>query len=406
MNDICLVFDYEELIGTAGKYFMDACGFLDDTENQSLYIQEGLRVLANCRKNIDPHAVLTSVDSTCYQNHMLSIQDVSFQCTAFEQIPDDNILQVYIYFVTVGPCNIQDKNLSEQYYADVWGEGFLESCRERIRAFVMSDSKSRFEHPYVTYSFGPGFYGMHPEKLKDLAQILDPSSIGITVAPDGTPSPEKSCGGFLFAVRDKEQLPSEICKDCIGSDEGCQFCGGKNRIPSKEACLELLHSYGTPPHVIAHCLAVADTAGRIGRLLKEKGLPIDLDLLEGASLLHDIARTEENHGVKGAKIAIRHGYHKTGKLIKRHMFYISDPYHDRIDEQDILCLADRMIKEDKYVGLESRMQSVLDKYSDDPVATVRILQRLDENRILIRRIEELIGNDLDDLLRQKVVDEV
>lgn len=404
MNDICLVFDYDELIGTAEKYFMDACGFLDDTENQTLYLQEGLRVLEKCRQSIDPQAILSSVDGECYHDNVLSIRDAKFQCAAFEQIPDDNVMRVYVYFATVGPCNIKDKNLSEQYYADAWGEGFLEACRERIRAFVMNDSKNSFENPYVTYSFGPGFYGMNPEKLWDLSQIVDASSIGITVDPDGTPTPEKSCGGFLFVVRDIAQLPSEICKDCIGSDEGCQFCGGKNRIPSKNACLELLHSYGTPPHVIAHCNAVADTAVRIGQLLKEKGLPIDLDLLEGASLLHDIARTEENHGVKGARIAIRHGYHKTGKLIKRHMFYISDPYHDRIDEQDILCLADRMIKEDQYVGLETRMKSVLDKYSDDPVATVRILQRLDENRILIRRIEEIVGDDLDHLLRQKAVD--
>jgi len=50
------------------------------------------------------------------------------------------------------------------------------------------------------------------------------------------------------------------------------------------------------------------------------------------------------------------------------------------------------------------MKSVLDKYSDDPVATVRILQRLDENRILIRRIEEIVGDDLDHLLRQTAVD--
>ena len=404
MNEICLVFDYEELIGTAEKYFMDACGFLEDTENQTLYLQEGLRVLEKCRQSINPHGLLSSVDGNCYQDHVLSIQDVKFQCAAFEQIPDDNVLRVYIYFATVGPCNIKDKNLSEQYYADVWGEGFLEACRERIRSFVMSESKSSFDDPYVTYSFGPGFYGMNPEKLWDLAQVIDASSIGIMIDSNGTPAPEKSCGGFLFVVRDIEQLPSEICKDCIGSDEGCQFCGGKNRIPTKSACLSLLHSYGTPPHVIDHCLAVADTAVRIGQLLKEKGLPIDLDLLEGASLLHDIARTEENHGVKGARIAIRHGYHKTGKLIKRHMFYISDPYHDRIDEQDILCLADRMIKEDRYVGLESRMKSVLDKYSDDPVATLRIRQRLEENRILIHRIEEMIGSDLDHLLRQKVVD--
>lgn len=400
MRDVCLIFEYDELIGTAEKYFMDACGFLEDSANQQEYLQEGLRVLAKCRESVRPAALFSRLDDAEFHDSVLTAGGMSFQCTAFEQIPDGNVLDVYGYLLTVGPCRIKDKNLSEQYYSDIWGEGFLESCRERIRAHVAELVRESMPGAYVTYSFGPGFYGMHPEKLWDLCQILDGEAIGLTVDENGIPSPEKSCGGFLFVVRDQAKLPSEICRDCIGSDEGCQFCGGRNRIPSREACLDLLRSYGTPDNVIVHCQTVTEVALRIGAKLKEQGLPIDLELLEGAALLHDIARTEENHSVKGAKIAIRHGYHKTGRLIKRHMFYICDPHHDTIDEQDILCLADRMVKEDRYVGLEARMQSVLEKFADDPEGRGRIQKRLEENQVLRDRIETIIGCTLQTLFAE------
>ena len=40
------------------------------------------------------------------------------------------------------------------------------------------------------------------------------------------------------------------------------------------------------------------------------------------------------------------------------MFYNCNPDRDEIDETDVICLSDRMVKEDKYVGLENRMQYV------------------------------------------------
>lgn len=74
----------------------------------------------------------------------------------------------------------------------------------------------------------------------------------------------------------------------------------EKRITEKE-CEKLYKICSTPPHVIAHCSAVSHTAVEIGRRLNNHGFNLDLDLIRGAGLSHDIARTLENHGEEGAK---------------------------------------------------------------------------------------------------------
>ena len=55
----------------------------------------------------------------------------------------------------------------------------------------------------------------------------------------------------------------------------------KQQHPDRQECLRLLKEYGTPEHVIRHCMAVADTAVRIGRALNEHGYHLDLELNTG-----------------------------------------------------------------------------------------------------------------------------
>ncbi len=170
------------------------------------------------------------------------------------------------------------------------------------------------------------------------------------------------------------------------------------RVPSRENCLRLLDRYGTPLHVVNHCLAVTDTALRIGRALNAMGHNLDLEKLESAALLHDIARVEENHGVKGADLAESLGYEEIADLIRCHMTYSTDPAKLDISELDILCLADRMVKENTYVGIEERMEYILEKFKNDPIARERIMQRRGEIQKLCERIETLIGTSMDELM--------
>jgi uncharacterized protein len=174
-------------------------------------------------------------------------------------------------------------------------------------------------------------------------------------------------------------------------------CQGAD-TPSRERCLELLQDYGTPPHVIRHCIAVEETALRIAKALNDHGYELDLCLLGSAALLHDIARVHENHAVIGAEIVEDLGFAGIADLIRCHMTYSTDPSQNDITEKDILCLADRMVKENVYVGIEERMEYILAKFHDNPEARERITQRRDEIRHLSERIEATIGESIDALM--------
>lgn len=399
MKNRLVFLNYDSIEPIAKEYFIRECGFQSNNGNHQELLEEGLQVLEKGKDRLNPSAVLSSIERNAFQKSSLIIKNKVFTCPAFEQIPDENILKIYPYLLTVGKCEFEGKNMLEQYYADVWGNAFLQGGRELLRDQIAHIASQTYPLFYVTYSFGPGFYGMNLNKLTDLSEVLDGELIGFSKDESNIMNTCKYCGGFFFVVKDQTKLPAINCKDCIGHEEGCRFCGGRNLTPNRDTCLKLLKRYNTPPHVVRHCKAVTDVALQIAKALNSKGYDIDLKLLEAAALLHDIARVEKNHGLKGAIIAQKHGYKQVSNLIKCHMFYATDPIKEKINEQDILCLADRMVKEDQYVGIETRMRSVLDKYKGDPLIENRIRHRLEENQLLKKRIENIIGLTIDELVK-------
>lgn len=170
--------------------------------------------------------------------------------------------------------------------------------------------------------------------------------------------------------------------------------------PNREECLLLLKEYGTPAHVVKHCLAVADTALTIGEALCHKGYSLDLELIQGAALIHDIARTEDKHWEVGSRIAAEQGYDQEAEIIKRHMHYSPAQSIEVMTETDLVCLADRIVKEDQYVGLEDRMDYVIKKViaQGHLEAKKHILEKKKEAQRLIEDIGRTIEMSLDQLM--------
>ena len=169
----------------------------------------------------------------------------------------------------------------------------------------------------------------------------------------------------------------------------------KKRI-TEEECIQLYKKYGTPPHVIAHCRAVSDTAFQIGNCLNDHGFCLDLELIRGAGLAHDVARVEENHALVGGKILDDLGYHEEAAIVSVHMTYDFHPFSS-LDETDLVCLGDRLVKEDRYVGLDERIDYILNKAPAEPAVRERILAKKEETRRLIDDIEEAMGQTIDSL---------
>jgi uncharacterized protein len=64
-------------------------------------------------------------------------------------------------------------------------------------------------------------------------------------------------------------------------------------LPTRKECLALLAEYHVPPHIVSHSQAVAKLAVFLAQRLDEKGAAVDVTLLEGACLLHDLLRVHD-----------------------------------------------------------------------------------------------------------------
>ena len=171
----------------------------------------------------------------------------------------------------------------------------------------------------------------------------------------------------------------------------------KKRLTREEA-LNYLKDYGTPEHVIRHCIAVTDTALIIGKALNNKGCSFDLELIEGAGLVHDMARIEPVHQEVAADFFLKLGYKEEATVIRAHMTHALPPALKDATETDIVCLGDRLVLEDKYVGIETRMEYVLEKSKDHPEARPIILQRIATMKDLVAEIEKFLGKSIDELI--------
>ena len=170
----------------------------------------------------------------------------------------------------------------------------------------------------------------------------------------------------------------------------------KQRLDEKQ-CLQILENYGTPEHVIRHCLAVAKTAKVLANALNKRGYTLDAELICSAAVLHDIARVHSSHAAVGAEYLRSLGYREEADLIEPHMTYApEDP--KSIRELDVLCLADRMVKEDRYIGLENRMSEILQKHRGNPEIYGKIQGRISQTLKQRNFIEDVIGSSVDHLI--------
>lgn len=123
------------------------------------------------------------------------------------------------------------------------------------------------------------------------------------------------------------------------------------------ACKRLLQAAGTPERVLRHCEAVAKKAVGLAQEL-ESGM--DLTKLRAAALLHDIARTEEDHAAVGAEWLTKLGYPELAALVAGH-HELSQQQETELSEAAVLYLADKLIQEDREVTLERRFAESLEK---------------------------------------------
>ena len=61
-------------------------------------------------------------------------------------------------------------------------------------------------------------------------------------------------------------------------------------LPTRQECFEIMKKYHVPLHILGHSLSVAKLAVFLANRLNEKGIAVDVALVESACLLHDMVR--------------------------------------------------------------------------------------------------------------------
>jgi len=173
-------------------------------------------------------------------------------------------------------------------------------------------------------------------------------------------------------------------------------------MPTRQDCLQLLEK-NVPDKVKQHSLMVNKVAMDLANRFRKKGVNIDLDLVDRASLLHDIAKISSSnvinndHAIKGyIMLKDREGYELIAEVIKKHeVKSIIDPETRPITwEEKIVFYADKRVIHDKKVPLAERIAYLKQKYPSHIEIITRAEPLIYE---MEREIFEIIGESPDSL---------
>ncbi|MBI5388944.1 HD domain-containing protein [Candidatus Woesearchaeota archaeon] len=165
------------------------------------------------------------------------------------------------------------------------------------------------------------------------------------------------------------------------------------KLPSKEECYALLATYKVPGHVIRHSEAVCRVAVFLAKRLKDKGMALDVQLVERAALLHDLLKTidfqdfnasfgdkpssqeiafwqELKVKYKGMKhetaayLLLKERYPQIAHVILTHRYsaILTEDERPKTWEEKLVYYADKRVKHDTIVSLQERFEDGRKRY--------------------------------------------
>ena len=165
-------------------------------------------------------------------------------------------------------------------------------------------------------------------------------------------------------------------------------------LPSSQAALTLLYEGGCSKKVVKHCKAVSALAVKFARACKNKGLTVDVDLVEVGALLHDIGRSKTHgvtHAVVGVEIAKSLNLPEAiVSIIERHIGggisaeeaeKIGLPVKDYFPvtlEEKLVAYADKLIEGSRVVPIERTIEQFSRKLGEDHPVIDRIIRLHEE----------------------------
>lgn len=175
-------------------------------------------------------------------------------------------------------------------------------------------------------------------------------------------------------------------------------------IPAPAEAEALLALHGGGEHGLAHGRGVAGVALALALALVRtpdaRGAALDLELVESAALLHDIAKGQPGHEQAGAALLEGLGYGPVARIVAAHRD-IAPPAQGeapQLTERELVYLADKLVQGGTRVSLERRFGQKLERFAHDAGATAAIRRRLANALHMLRRVEAAAGARLEAIL--------
>jgi len=149
------------------------------------------------------------------------------------------------------------------------------------------------------------------------------------------------------------------------------------QIPTQEQCYRLMCDMKMMDHIVVHSMQVCRVATFLTENLNPQRNRLNHDLIRAAALLHDITKTrsfktEENHALTGGEFLAEQGYTEVGNLVRQHVRLDAYPDPVTLGEAEIINYADKRVLHDRIVGLDKRLDYILEKYGKLPEHQERI----------------------------------
>ncbi len=174
-------------------------------------------------------------------------------------------------------------------------------------------------------------------------------------------------------------------------------CMDSYDIPSADECRALMIRHSVSQKVIDHCMAVADLAGHMANALNSAGCVLDIGLAVSAALVHDLAKGSPRHAVEGARILREMAFSRVADIVAVHMDHTVERGAP-VTEAEVVFLADKWVQEDRKISMKERFEAKLRKYCADSEACQEISRRMGNAIEAQKRIEAIIGCDINELL--------
>lgn len=194
----------------------------------------------------------------------------------------------------------------------------------------------------------------------------------------------------------------------------------KFNLPTRKECLAIIEEHRVPLHIVKHSLAVAKLAVFLAQKLNEKGVVVDVNLVNSACLLHDILRVcdfEESdysrfeQPVTGKDKAtwqrlkakyrelcheeatyelLKERYPVLALTIRKHRYtaILDEEQRPKTWEEKLLYYADKRVMHDKIVPLKNRLEEAHRRNICQRGTTAQSKVNTTEVDLLIFRLEE------------------